>query len=49
MKLYVKHFWKVLPIIFTKDFWFTNKMLKKKQNKKYNKSNTILIYPNKKK
>ena len=31
MKLYVKHFWKVLPIIFTKDFWFTNKMLKKKR------------------
>lgn len=31
MKLYLTHFWRVLPFIFTKDFWFTNKIVKKKR------------------
>ena len=31
MKLYLKSFWKVLPMLFTKDFWFTNKMVKKRR------------------
>ena len=28
MRLNLKHFWKVLPMIFTKDFWVVNKILK---------------------
>lgn len=31
MKLCLKHFWKALLMVFTKDFWFVNKMLKLKK------------------
>ena len=31
MRLNLKHFWKVLPFIFTLDFWRVNKMVRKKR------------------